>query len=324
MTHGVIDISVVICAYTQDRWEDLVAAVASVRNQTTAPREIIIIIDHNEGLRQRAYAHFPNAVVVANSQSRGLSGARNTGIAAAQGAVVAFLDEDAVASPDWLDRLSVGYADPHVLGVGGMIKPSWVADRPRWFPKEFDWVVGCTYVGMPETAASVRNLIGANMSFRREIFDLIGGFRSGIGRIGSTPLGCEETELCIRLRQCYPGSTLLYEPQACTYHRVPGTRARWSYFCSRCYAEGRSKAIVARFVGAKNGLATERKYVTQILPHGILRSFKETAQQRNFAGLARAGTIVAGLAITAAGYLIGRISDCLSRWHMVRHSNQPA
>jgi hypothetical protein len=229
-----------------------------------------------------------------------------------------------VASPDWLDRLSVGYANPHVFGVGGVIEPLWVNDRPRWFPKEFDWVVGCTYTGMPETAAAVRNLIGANMSFRREIFDVIGGFRCEIGRIGSTPLGCEETELCIRLRQRYPDSTLLYEPQARVYHRVPGTRARWSYFCSRCYAEGLSKAIVSRFVGAKNGLATERKYVTRILPHGILRSFKETAQERNFAGLARAGAIVAGLAMTVAGYLIGRISDQLSSWNMARRSNQLA
>src|SRR5439155_54307 len=77
-------------------------------------------------------------------------------------------------------------------------------ERPTWHPPEFGWVVGCSYRGLPVEPAPVRNLIGCNMSMRRELFDAVGGFTHGIGRIGTIPLGCEETEWCIRVRQRFP------------------------------------------------------------------------------------------------------------------------
>ena len=93
------------------------------------------------------------------------------------------------------------------MGVGGLTLPVWKEPRPAWFPEEFDWVVGCTYRGMPESREPVRNLLGGNASFRREAFERSGGFQNGIGRsAGKRPLGCEETELCIRVSQQLPGS----------------------------------------------------------------------------------------------------------------------
>ncbi|HET7094259.1 MAG TPA: glycosyltransferase family 2 protein, partial [Thermomicrobiales bacterium] len=194
------DVSVVICAYADDRWPDLLAAVASVQTQTPAAREIIVVVDHNDALLDRVRTQIPGVAAVANVEPRGLSGARNSGVAASGGAIVAFLDDDATAAPDWLHQLCAAYDDPWVLGVGGAVEPAWAGGRPAWFPDEFDWVVGCTYRGMPGQTAPVRNLIGANMSFRRCVLEAVGGFRSGIGRIGALPVGCEETELCIRGR----------------------------------------------------------------------------------------------------------------------------
>ena len=92
---------------------------------------------------------FPDLVVVPNSGRRGLSGGRNTGVSHAIGDVVAFLDDDARAQPDWLERLAAGYRSPSVVGVGGVATPVWPGQRPPWLPPEFDWVVGCTFVGMP-------------------------------------------------------------------------------------------------------------------------------------------------------------------------------
>lgn len=297
-------ISVVVCAYADERWPALVAAVRSALTQTRPAAEVVVAVDHNAALLGRVREALPEVVAVANDGGRGLSGARNAGVRAATGAVVAFLDDDAVAAPDWLALLAEGYRDPRVLGVGGSIEPQWLAGRPSAFPHEFHWVVGCTYEGMPTAAAPVRNLIGANMSVRRDVLDRAGGFRSGLGRIGRLPLGCEETELCIRARQADPDGVFLYEPRARVEHAVPADRTTWRYFRRRCFAEGLSKAQVSSTTGPRDGLSSERTYTLRTLPVGVARGLADAARG-DAAGLGRASAIVAGLAVTTAGYVVG-------------------
>ena len=148
-------VSVVICSYANDRWEALVAAVESVRRQTLPPVEIIVVVDHNPALLERVQLHVPDVTGLANVQAAGASGSRNTGVAASRGTVVAFLDDDAEAAPQWLDRLWSCYGDERTLGVGGTIEPTWLNHRPTWFPAEFTWVIGCTYLGMPARRARI-------------------------------------------------------------------------------------------------------------------------------------------------------------------------
>lgn len=299
-------ISVVICCYTEDRFDDVLAAVDSVRRQSVQPDEIVVVVDHNRALLERLAADCPGVVTIPNDEPQGLSGARNTGIAATRGDVVAFLDDDAAARPDWLERLVAPYSDTNVIGVGGAIVPYWVGPRPSWFPEEFNWVVGCTYVGLPRSRAPIRNLIGANMSFRRSAFDVVGGFASEMGRTGSQPLGnCEDTEFCLRLKNALPGRTMLYEPAAEVLHTVPGSRATWRYFLTRCFAEGMTKAKLADLAGRADGLASERSYVARVLPRGVLRGISQVVSHRDPAGLARSLVIVAGLIVTTSGYVRG-------------------
>jgi GT2 family glycosyltransferase len=302
--------SVVICVYTMDRWQDILAAVDSVRGQSLAPREILLVSDHNELLRARLaelYAGVPEVRVLANAGPRGLSAGRNTGVAAARGECVAFLDDDAVAERDWLRFFDEAFEDPRVWAVGGRTLPVWASGhRPGWFPEEFDWVVGCTYRGLPRGRSRVRNVLGGNASFRRAAFDAAGGFATGIGRDGDRrPLGCEETELCIRLAQAVPDAVLLLDDRSVIHHKVPAARERFGYFRTRTYAEGLSKALVARSVGADKGLEAERRYTTRVLPAGVARGLRDTALGR-VAGAARAGAIVAGVLTTACGYAVGR------------------
>lgn len=299
--------SVVICAYTLERWQDLVAAVASLRRQAGEPPEIVVVVDHNDALLERVRGRLPDVTVVPNRHQRGLSGARNSGMEAARGEVIAFLDDDAVAAEDWLERLSAGYEQGNVIGVGGAVLPRWAGGRrPRWFPPEFDWVVGCSYIGQPTRTAAVRNLIGANMSYRREVLQETGGFREGIGRIGKRPLGCEETELSIRGLRAFPGGQVLYDPSAKVEHRVPRSRQTVCYFLQRCYAEGLSKALVSQLVGASSGLSSERTYTLQVLPRGVIAGLR-SALRGDLTGLGRAAAIVAGLGMTTLGYLAGRL-----------------
>lgn len=307
-------VSVVICVHTEERWHDIAAAVASVRAQRHPAHELLLVVDHCPGLLARLGARYGGAgaaaagiTVVDNPGPRGLSAARNTGIAAATGELIAFLDDDAVAEPDWLRHLVAAYDDPRVLAVGGRTEPAWDGGRrPVWFPEELDWAVGCTYRGHPPGRVPVRNVLGGNASFRRSVFAAAGGFTTGIGRDGARlPLGCEETELCIRLRRLMPEAVLLVDDRAVIHHRVPRVRARPGYLRSRCFAEGLSKARVAGLVGARDGLATERAYTTRVLPLGVLRGLRDALLGRP-GGAGRAGAILLGAGAAAAGYALGR------------------
>lgn len=301
-----LTIDVVICTYTDDRWSDLCAAVASVAAQTRSAASTIVVVDHNPGLFERALLGFRDVTVIQNADLQGLSGARNTGLAAATADIVAFLDDDARADAGWLENLARWYVDPRVLGAGGAVDPTWDGGRPAVFPEEFDWVVGCSYRGMPDTASPVRNPLGANMSFRRTVLSEVGGFRNGIGRIGTLPLGCEETELSIRVRTEAPGSVLMYDPEARVRHRVPAARGRWRYFRRRCWAEGRSKAVVSDLVGARDGLSSERAHALRTLPRGVAKGVADSVIRHDPAGLGRSLAIVIGFFLTVTGYVVGR------------------
>jgi glycosyltransferase involved in cell wall biosynthesis len=300
-------ISTVICAYTLDRWPEIVKAIDSVRRQERAGFEIALVVDHNPQLLERARDAFEGVIVVENSYAQGLSGARNTGVEATSGDVVAFLDDDAAADPGWLRWLADTYDDPDVLGVGGYIAPAWETARPRWWPDEFDWVIGCSYRGLPRERSEVRNPIGANMSFRRDVLRKAGRFTSGIGRIGTRPLGAEETELSIRARRAFPQGRVMYEPRARVSHLVPAARATSGYFLRRCYAEGLSKAAISDLVGAEHALASERSYAVRTLGRGVLRNLGDTVRDRDPAPAARAAWIATGLAVTTAGFVVGKV-----------------
>lgn len=307
------DFSVIVCAYTDRRWDALVEAVESVLRQSVRARELIVVIDHNPALLERARERFqhldPARVrVMENSLPRGLSGARNAGIAAATGEFVAFLDDDATADSRWLERLGSAFRDERVMGVGSTIELQWLGPEPRWFPSEFNWTVGGTYRGMPTERAPIRNLIGAAMALRRDLFEGREGFLGAMGRTDAIklPLGAEETELCIRLRQAYPERAFVFEPSAHVRHKVTLDRASWRYFASRCYAEGLSKAHLTRLVGREDGLQSERAYTLRVLPSGVVRGLRD-AVRGDASGLGRAAAIVLGLFATALGYLLGSL-----------------
>lgn len=300
-----LSVSVVICAYTLARWDQLLASIESVLDQDSKASELIVVVDHSEDLLLRARARFEGITVIPNAEAPGLSGARNTGVRSSTGEIVAFLDDDARASAQWLTYLVEPYRDPAVQGVGGQVIPSWSGARPGWFPREFDWVVGCSYRGLPEHAGPVRNFIGANMSFRRGGFEEVGYFASSVGRNALAPLGCEETEFSIRLRQRIRGAVLWYEPKATVYHHVPVERMTPSYFLRRCFAEGLSKAVVADLVGASEATSSERSYVTRTLSSGAYRYLRDSAG--GLEGVRPVGALATGLLATMLAYGSGRL-----------------
>lgn len=303
-------LSVIICSYTLARWDDLERAVASAQNQTLPAHEVIVVIDGDVELKRRADQRLKGATVLMNTHPPGLSGARQTGADHASGAILVFLDDDAIADDDWLEQLLVAYEDPNVLGVGGLIEPLWREPAPRWFPAEFNWVVGCTYAGMPVKTTRIRNPIGANMSVWASVLSSAGAFDSRLGRTdGRKGLygTAEETEFGIRTTAAHPGRYWVYRPQARVHHVVSAERATWRYFLRRCLVEGRAKAVLAGVTGPRDGLESERIYARSVLPRAVARGIGE-ALRGDSGGLARAGAIVTGLGVTTLAYARTRIT----------------
>jgi glycosyltransferase involved in cell wall biosynthesis len=297
--------SVVIAAFSMKRWDDLCQAVASVQAQSIPVLETTVVIDHHPDLLERARTELVGVTVIANASDRGASGARNTGVAASHGELVAFLDDDAVASPGWLEALLKHFDDPSVIGVGGRLDPVWATSRPRWFPPEFDWTVGASYVGMRKSAGPVRNVWTNNMVIRRQTFDMIGGFRDEIGKVG-TRSRPEDTDLCLRATARCEG-TWIYEPAGAAGHRVPSERATLRYFAYRCFHEGWGKAALAALNGMANSISAERRYTRHVLPAAVFRGLKE-AIRGDMSGAFRCFAIVVGFGVVVAGFLLGRLT----------------
>lgn len=295
-----LTVGVVICAYTEDRWDLLGRAVESALADPVAD-EVVLVIDHNSDLFLRARDQWTDITIMENAHERGLSGARNSGVEAGSADVVAFLDDDAFARPGWLSQLTAPFAAEDVGLSAGRVVPEWAQRRPAWFPPEFLWVVGSSYEGLPTDDADVRNPIGASMAVRRRVFEDVGLFYDGVGRVGTIPLGCEETELAIRASA--HGYRVRYAPSSIVEHHVTANRHTFAYFASRCRAEGTSKAIVSKIAGTQESLSSERSYVAKTIPRGLLREARRLITgPRRTGALVQIGALLAGCALTAWSY----------------------
>lgn len=257
-------VSVIVSVYSQDRLSYFLDCFDSLRRQSVKPEEVIVVLDPKPDLVEFYRSRLARDVKVIVSNDLGLSNARNAGVKSASGEIVAFIDDDAVADKDWLMNLLKNYESPEVVGVGGLIKPLWEGNRPRWFPEELDWVVGCSYKGLPECKAFVRNPIGCNMSFRKEVFEKVGYFRSDVGRFGKRLLSGEEPEFSMRILKKFPDAKIVYDPLAVVYHRVHRNRLGFRYLLIRSINEGISKAMISDSKESSAVLSTETSYLRHL------------------------------------------------------------
>ena len=297
-------LGVVVCVYTFERLDQLRACLTAADEQLRPGDELVVVVDHNAALAARLRAEPGRLRVLENDYDQGLSGARSTGAEALDTDVLVFLDDDAVPQPGWAEAIRSRLTDPEVAGVAGAVEPELGGGRlPRWFPAEFGWVIGCDYRGLPAHGQPVRNPIGANMAVRRALIEEAGGFDPGLGRVGTLPVGCEETELFIRIRRNRPGALVLRDTNARVRHHVPPARRTVRYFVRRCWHEGRSKATLVTRAGAGDGLSAERRQL-QVLAAAVLRELQGLPYAAP-GGLRRALMIMIGTLVTGLGYLTG-------------------
>jgi GT2 family glycosyltransferase len=304
---------VVICAYTERRWDQLCQAVQSVQEQTVPPRQILLCIDHNDELAERSSARWPATgqsaqppvTVLRNRFAGRLGSTRNTAIERVSADVIAFLDDDASAESTWLEQLLQVYEDdPHAVAVGGAPQPVFETARPSWFPEEFQWVFGCHYLGLPEQRSPTKHLIGASMSVRADAVRKLRGFRSD---------NHDDMDLSHRVASAYGVESVIYEPAARVRHNVTAERVTWSYFWRRCFFVNRGKVLAFHDMGESGNLSAELSFARQ-MGGQVLRRLARAVRGDLAAGR-QAGAITAGLGLAGLGHVVGRIELALGRTH---------
>lgn len=300
-------ISIIIATYSKERLGYLLECIQSLQKQSLKPTEIILVLDPNPDLVAFYKSKVPDDVTIVVSQRRGLSHARNTGVKTAKGEFLVFIDDDAIADPNWLETLVQNYDNPTVVGVGGRIKPLWSVRSPRWFPEELNWVVGCSYKGLPEYKTTVRNPIGCNMSFRRTVFEKVGYFRTDIGRFGKHLLASEETDFSLRTLDHLSKSRIVYDPFAIVYHHVDKSRTNIKYLWRRSFYEGVSKALIRASHTSSSPLDVEDRYLKYLFKVAIPSRLKRIYKLEKLTQLT---VILFSLLAVFLGFSFGRLGRC--------------
>lgn len=314
-------ISVVVCTHTEDRYPSLCETIESVLKQTYEDLELIVISDGSPTVARRARADYgvhDSVRVHRNETNRGLLASRNTGAELAEGDVVAFLDDDAVAHEDWLAELAATYEmndktnqTHEPLAVGGKMTPRWVAGKPTYLPEEFYWLVGVTHRGFGhgrDTPGEVRNTNGSNISFDREVFLELGGFDATIGgRKGDKNLQGGETELCARLRSKH-GVGVQYNPDARVAHKVFDYRTKLWWLLDRAFWQGYSKRGMEVLLPSTAATVEETEFLHQLLGEFVPKRLTRLVRTPTTAALSQLVMLFVLTGAVGVGYLYGALA----------------
>ncbi|MCK4964964.1 MAG: glycosyltransferase family 2 protein [Dehalococcoidia bacterium] len=305
-------VSIVVCTHSLDNLQNLIDAVDSLLNQTHKEIEIIIVVDDNKGLYERIakiYDTQGNVKIMLTEESLGAFGAGNVGVEAAQGDVIAFLDDDAVGEKRWIRNLVDIYEKSDAISVGGKILPIWLSEKPDYFPEELGWLVGITHEGFAEEKVTeVRNTFGPNMSFRREVFENIGllNEKLGFAKGGTTYMQGAEPEFALRMKNKL-GKGVIYNPEAVVYHKIPPSKTRPRILLRRAFYQGYSKALMKRRSPSPDTLATEESYLKDLLSKYIPRRVKAIFSSNSVKEMKQLSFLAITIISVGLGFLYGYV-----------------
>lgn len=301
-----MQVSVVICTHTDERYDDFIEAAESVRQQTYDDVELVLVIDGDTDLCNRIREQvdtWEDVVVHCNKTNQGLSYSRTRGVEHASGDVIAFLDDDAIPQEDWIEELVRGYEETDAIAVGGRMVPEWLDGQPSHLPEEFFWLVGANYEERLEPWSEVRNTLGSNMSFKREVFEAVGGFDEQVGLKGDNQVQAEETELCIRMHEEF-GKGMLYNPDAVVAHKVYAYRTRPGWLLRRAFWQGYSKRAIAT-IGGEGPANEETAFLGHLACKAVPRRLRGLVRGPTIAKVKQLCMLFLLTAAVGVGYLYG-------------------
>ena len=277
-----MDITVCICTHNRPTY--LRDCLEGLRRQTVgADRFDILVVD--SGSTGDAPARIVGLVAAVGNarllrvEQPGVSVARNAGAAAARGSYIAYIDDDAIAAPDWIERIrtAIVEADPPPVLIGGRILPHWEAPLPAWWPPQLRGVLSIIEFeghGEYRTAALPPGLepYAANMTVHVPTLLAMGGFGLHAGRVGTMLLSDEEVQLAWRIQAA--GFSARYDPRIIVRHQIQAAQLNPRWLLSRLYCQGISTARTRRLLGDPGAVWRElprRLAVMALLaPFGLL------------------------------------------------------
>jgi glycosyltransferase involved in cell wall biosynthesis len=303
-------VSVVICTYSFEMYEAFTESVESILEQTYDNIELVLMIDGNDQLYQRvadAYGDIENVQVHVNETNVGLSASRNNALSHVTGDVVALIDDDAVADPEWIAELVSVYQSRDAIAAGGRMIPEWVAGKPRFLPEEFYWLIGVTHRGFADDGDEVRNTFGSNISFKTSVLQELGGFEPAVGRHGDNKLQAHETEFCARMQAEY-NRGVVYNADAIVAHKVFAFRTQKRWLAKRAFWQGYSKRALEVLV-PETDTDEESAFLSSLLTEFIPQRIRGLVQAPSVPKISQLGWLLLLTGLVGAGYLYG-----LTKW----------
>lgn len=287
------DIKISAIITTHNRVEYLKRALNGLAEQTLPKNKFEILVVDNASTDNTKQAVLDMLHSLSNLQYiyesvLGLPHARNTGWKTARGRYIAFLDDDAIPSPQWLEKIVETFetVKPKPGCVGGKIQPIWESPQPSWLNDNLarcltilDWSDTPFFIQQPQYVA------GANIAFPRDLIEKVNGFKSDLGRVGKKLLSNDEILVSKRIEKM--GFKTYYHPDIAVYHHILASRINKTWFMSRHYWQGVSDAIALRCLevpSIKSRLRTAMAKAKALLfsPKTLMKFFSDTNDPLQF------------------------------------------
>ena len=248
------EITAVVCTYNRDKY--LRKCILSLANQSlvTDRYEIIVVDNASTDSTKKVCDEFSGHANFRYIYEpvQGLSRARNTGCNSAKSYYIGYLDDDAVADVQWLEKALWSFNNllPRPDGLTGPISLDCETELPNWLEGEFQVTLGKLDWGKECFTINYDNekIVGANCFFKKEILSHLGGFNENLGRKKKLLLSGEETQLQKKIEDS--GGVIWYHPDVSVKHFVPIERTSPAWFYKRYYWGGISDYIMAKSAGS--------------------------------------------------------------------------
>lgn len=243
-------ISAVICTYNREKYIRQALQSLAVQTLPISQFEVVVINNNSTDRSEEEILAFRkdhpelNFVYVTET-NQGLSWSRNRGIKESKGTLITFLDDDAVATPTFLEQCVQYHKKfPDLIAFGGKIIPRFVDGKPAWYTKYYWGVTGQFDLGDEAFKILYRGKFpcGSNMTFRRDFFETYGIFNTELGRKGAILLAGEEKELFSRVK-AGDKDKVMYFPDLHVEHCVDNTKLNPVYLKKFCYGFAKGEKL---------------------------------------------------------------------------------